>query len=441
MLSCSPVEKTNIITSSPTSQPTDYMKPKLASDSPSPVASISPEAPKSPLPSPIIKTVDIPDKTGTFLIDSSTFNGDLRLSLDENGKGLFIYGGNSIELDGYKFKDSTKKNFSSRYSTYSYLCLDKNGNGFVLFDPNSRLVDQTILPTTDTQSLAAPSIIQISNFKIAEKVEKLEGFSYSYPIISLDENGNGLSYTLFRSIPDIESVDIDSSVKTPTYRSHLYIKKILNYNISTPTQEIYKSIFDCHTSIDNKGNGVIVYLDNNNIYGLKILDFKVIDTPFLIRKAIQDEALDKSTFSLKLDESGSGYLYYRVSNNNSPSSQNSIELKRVENYEFNTDEHFIDVGNNFSIDFNPININKDGDGVILSTHSSQDNNISLFLKKVKNFKVISESNKSISNFLFNSIQISLNKNGDGIIVWREDVDPNKFSDNIYAQYINDYNLQ
>jgi hypothetical protein len=219
---------------------------------------------------------------------------------------------------------------------------------------------------------------------------KYDGYDYNPPHLILNSNGNGTFYELRNKV--VNNTIISN-------KQELFVRKVINF---IPEENFIK----------------VGEIDSNN-YSLRVnLYNRYINT------------LDK------LDSNGNGHLVYNTSDN-------KIGIIPIRNYDIDFMKSVIVTDNNIETYPNTLDINGNGENLYLQ--NTNEGNLNIILKTVKNYKDISttiikdfQNNIASKNSNINLTNYYLS-NGNGFIIWNE-YDFDKGTSDYYIQDVKDYKL-
>jgi hypothetical protein len=255
-------------------------------------------------------------------------------------------------------------------------------------------------------------------------------------------------------LPDIKrTFRIEPFSTSPGFKLAMYIDSVGNGLIFTESSflrvknfrvenEINKNLpvygGPASVSLDKAGNGLIVM--GSGIYGCaedcrlygsvtgkKIENYNPVGEIFVIDEG---DFLYNTTPVLKLDEDGNGFLYYTGNDNKNLYFQEVKKFKASgdrKEYSENTKNLFDSLGKY---------VDKDGNGAIITNENGN-----IVFRKIEDNQIIDSpvilSLNNISDFL----QVSLNKNGDGLAIWSGKICTSCLGATVYARYIKNFNPQ
>lgn len=322
-------------------------------------------------------------------------NNDTILSTDDND----IYKVSDLnKIEVYKPDDRLITRTEYRSDNYGLandtLYFDDSGNGILSRFAKSNFLVPCGFPCVTTEE--GPQMYKVNNYFLGSEIKRYSYFynstyhkeSYRKILITDPKFGKGkVIYTVDEKnaifISDINNFDTYSEFKEITF------DKPINYTIQNNEIIIIKT--------DKENNLFSFYrIDyNNNIS--EIMSFQTILSYDPNNKIIIPQ------FFIDSDSNGSGTLNIIYSDNN--------KIQKIHTYKMNmykadqTSKKEIDISDLNSKSINKFVLNSEGNGFILYTSNTNQNNI----YKISNYKIQDEL------LSFKDMNIVLNKNGNGVV--------------------------
>lgn len=367
-----------------------------------------------------------------------------------NSTSKRIYTDKSIYINGTNIKVDIDKisKFNSKFSKFK---LNNKGNGFITFyteyyDGSTSDIVQRFYNGIPKEKI---NYALIKDYKVVT-----DSIEDDFDAISIDDNGNGIVYSYNRATKN----QVESKI---TFTNEISYRKVSNYIISNEKNIIETSKYDGynynppHLILNSNGTGTFYdfrnKVVNNTIISnkqelfvrkvtnfipekeyIKVLDIESDDNYYL-RVNLYNRYINTLD---KLDSNGNGNLVYDTN-------YNKIGIIPIRNYDIDFMKSVIVTDNNIETYPNTLDIN--GNGENLYFQNTNEGNLNLILKTVKNYKDISttvikdfQNNITSKNSNINLTNYYLS-NGNGFIIWSE-YDTDKKINTSYIQDIKDYRL-
>ncbi|MEK7433699.1 MAG: hypothetical protein AABZ74_11250 [Cyanobacteriota bacterium] len=364
--------------------------------------------------------------------------------IDENNNGIISFREEIIKINNLEIgekiclKEAQGRDCvgNTAYST------DKDGDGILIYsiqnDPCLSIYPD-LGSIDDYRLIFSNYIVKIekNNF-LVDKVKKLyeiDTYYKGFKILQFDKN-NFLVYFLSQGygndkwkvvLKRINNLDLNN------YNINEY-----KFDLEDDGNNFYNpyEYLDLDLNLDSNGNGWYAFkIFRNNLFQ-KIENYKNTSQ-------IKDLSKDSDTFYNFLDTNGNGYILNFKDFILSKSNVNNLISDNLNIEIFKQEQNLINYFP-FSVDSKWLNINKNGEGVILlgkNISNTNDEKIALVIKKIKDFKEISQSVISSNDSNYSYYASSINSNGNGIVILRDSSNRGFFGKNFILKRIRNYELE